>query len=416
MKHWKYAFFVLLSGSCAGVFFYVRSFPVVRFYTDTGVDSSILWAFPTLLEFGKHVLITTLILFVIWLLYSLIYSRFSVKNFEESLHSDAYTYLPLCLLGIISIFQFNTLLVHYFEGFLMLAQSFGYIVLFAVLLAVLYLKIENIPQLRSALHDKTPSAFSDSPPTRRMKLLVFVFSFVLYVLIGFRITDQLIPSGDEPHYLLVAHSILYDHDLKIDNNYAERHYQSFLKAELDSHVSLAKDGTVYSVHLPGLPLLILPGYMFYGWQGAVICINFLAALLAVQLYLLAFSMTQNTRLSIVLWFVISFTSPLLILSSQVYPAIPTALCAITAYRISHSRRSNNKVVQSLLLGGVLAFIPWQNQRVALLAVLLFIYHLAISWIRLKEQKIGIKERRISFLKFFMCQPSVFLPLLEVAHS
>ena len=298
----------------------------------------------------------------------------------------------------------------------MLSQSFGDIVLFAILLAVLYLKIENIPKLRSSLHRETPSALPDSPPTRRMKFLIFVFSFVLYVLIGFRVTDQLIPSGDEPHYLLVTHSILYDHDLKIDNNYTERHYQAFLKAELDSHVSLAKDGTVYSVHLPGLPLLILPGYMFYGWQGAVICINFLTALLAVQLYLLAFSMTQNTRLSLILWFVTSFTSPLLILSSQIYPAVPTALCAITAYRISHSRRSNKKVAQSLLLGGVLAFIPWQNQRVALLAVFLFIYHIIISGIRFKEQRIGIKERSISFLKFFMGQPSVFLPTIVFALS
>jgi len=330
------------------------------------------------------------------------------------LRSDAYTYLPLCILGI-SIFQFNTLLTYYFEGFFMLSQSIGYILLFAVLLAVLYLKIENIPKLKSSLHRKTPSVFSDSPPTRRIKLLIFVFSFVVYVLIGFRVTNQLVPSGDEPHYLLVAHSILHDHDLKIDNNYTQRHYQSFLRGELDPHLSLAKDGTVYSVHLPGLPLLILPGYMFYGRQGAVICINLLAALLAVQLYLLAFSITQNKGFSLILWFVTSFTSPLLILSSQIYPAIPTALFVITAYRISHSRRAE-KVTQSLLLGSVLAFIPWQNQRVALLAILLFIYHLAVSWIRIKKQRIESNERRISFLKFFMCQPSVFLPTIVFALS
>jgi len=330
------------------------------------------------------------------------------------LRSDAYTYLPLCILGI-SIFQFNTLLAHYFEGFLMLSQSFGYIVLFAVILAVLYLKIENIPKLRSYVHCNTAFTFLDAPPTRRTKLVIFTISFIIYACVSFRVTSRLKPGGDAPHYLLIAHSILYDHDLKIANNYNQRDYQSFFEGDLDPHFSIAKDGTRYSVHLPGTPLLFLPGYMLYGYQGAVLCMNFLAALLAVQIYLLAFSIVQSKWISLIIWFVTSFTSPLLLLSFQTYPEIPTALLVITTYRLSNSL-SFRKISQSLLLGSLLAFIPWQHQRVVLLSILLLVYHIGTLWVKMKEQNVVTQNSEISFLKFFIRRPSVLIPTLCLAIS
>ena len=82
--------------------------------------------------------------------------------------------------------------------------------------------------------------------------------------------------------------------------------------DLKPHLSIGKDGTRYPGHPIGLPVLLIPFYALKGYQSSVVFMNFLAALLALQLYLLAFSLTRNTRLSLLLWFVASFTSPLLL--------------------------------------------------------------------------------------------------------
>lgn len=69
-------------------------------------------------------------------------------------------------------------------------------------------------------------------------------------------------SGDEPHYLMAAHSLLADHDLDVGNNYA-RHDGRFFGQEalgMDLHARPASGGEVRSVHGPGLSILVAPVY------------------------------------------------------------------------------------------------------------------------------------------------------------
>ena len=56
---------------------------------------------------------------------------------------------------------------------------------------------------------------------------VFVCSLVFYLLIGFRSLGVAGLGGDEPHYLVITHSLLVDHDLKIENNHARGDYRHF---------------------------------------------------------------------------------------------------------------------------------------------------------------------------------------------
>src|SRR5437773_1802260 len=69
-------------------------------------------------------------------------------------------------------------------------------------------------------------------------------------------------SGDEPHYLMVAHSLVYDRDLDLANNYAHDDGRWFGHDHLQAgpHVRLAHTGHLLSVHDIGLPLLVLPVY------------------------------------------------------------------------------------------------------------------------------------------------------------
>jgi hypothetical protein len=69
-------------------------------------------------------------------------------------------------------------------------------------------------------------------------------------------------SGDEPHYLMVAESLLRDGDLDVANNYAHNDGRRFghdgLPMEL--HAVRSRTGEVRSIHSIGLPIALLPVY------------------------------------------------------------------------------------------------------------------------------------------------------------
>jgi len=335
MKHVKSLFFVLLAGTCTGTFFYLQSLPSLRVISETGGDSRIFWGGPALPQLGMDVFAANCVLLLIWLVYSYAYARFSGTRLTHALQVDASTYLPLCILAI-ALLQFSQLLTHYFEGLLLLSQNAGYILFLIALIAVYHLKAENLKQDRQTnpvQHE--PSRIITQPPTWKAKVGVFLLSFLVYALVGFRMSDpeQLGPGGDEPHYLLITHSLLYDHDLQIMNNYKQRDYQAFFQGELKPHVSLGRHGIRYPGHPLGLPILLLPAYALKGYRGAMLFMNCLAAFLAVQLYLFTFAITQHKRLALLLWVITNFTTPLLLYSSQIYPEIPSVLLLAIALRI-----------------------------------------------------------------------------------
>ena len=45
------------------------------------------------------------------------------------------------------------------------------------------------------------------------------------------------PGGDEPHYLLVAQSLLKDGDIKVANNYERQDYLEYWRGILHPHYS-----------------------------------------------------------------------------------------------------------------------------------------------------------------------------------
>jgi hypothetical protein len=66
-------------------------------------------------------------------------------------------------------------------------------------------------------------------------------------------------SGDEPHYLAIAHSLAFDFDLDLANNYGAAE-PLIAGGALDpaDHRRMGRDGTLRPVHDVGLPLLLAP--------------------------------------------------------------------------------------------------------------------------------------------------------------
>jgi hypothetical protein len=79
------------------------------------------------------------------------------------------------------------------------------------------------------------------------------------VLWGFGTHSTHAGSGDEPHYLAIAHSIAFDGDLDVGNNYGAAE-PLIMSGSLvpEAHRRHGVDGTYRPIHDVGLPLLIAP--------------------------------------------------------------------------------------------------------------------------------------------------------------
>ena len=103
---------------------------------------------------------------------------------------------------------------------------------------------------------------------RPPRVLFLPLAFAVLVAAAGRTHARVGPEGDEPHYLMVAESLLRDGDLSLERDYAEGRYTVFHDAPLAPHFRVrGKGGAIYSLHAVGLSVLILPAWALAGLRG-----------------------------------------------------------------------------------------------------------------------------------------------------
>lgn len=173
-------------------------------------------------------------------------------------------------------------------------------------------------------------------------------------------------DGDEPHYLMIAQSLLADGDLAIENNYAAREFAAFSRRELrPPYLRRGFDGVIYSVHAPGLPVLLLPAYALAGARGAVAFLGLVAALTALAVYLLARDLA-GPRAALAAWTGVALGTPFLFHGWLVFPEMAAAcVTAWAALWIVRPPPANWRVW--IVRGAALAALPWLHAKFAVLA-------------------------------------------------
>lgn len=105
-------------------------------------------------------------------------------------------------------------------------------------------------------------------------------AFVFFLGTGAFVTFAFPPTTDEPHYLMIAESLLHDGDLELSDEYARGAQAAFYPAAaIDPHTVILPDGRMYSQHVAGLPLAVLPGYALAGRWGVLLILAAVAACL-----------------------------------------------------------------------------------------------------------------------------------------
>src|SRR6266511_5370020 len=121
----------------------------------------------------------------------------------------------------------------------------------------------------------------------RRTLALWLLLFGVYAatlgLDAFRGSDY---GGDEPHYLLAAHSIVHDGDVDVLDEYDERAYADFYPHKLQPHGE-ETEGRLNEPHGVGFPLLIAPAYALGGAKAVELFLAAVGALAIALAYRLA---------------------------------------------------------------------------------------------------------------------------------
>jgi hypothetical protein len=197
-------------------------------------------------------------------------------------------------------------------------------------------------------------------------LLAGGISLVVYGL-GTWATAPQHPNGDEPHYLIITQSLLEDGDLQIENNHRQRDYRAYSTISLKpDYRARGKNGAIYSIHAPGLPLLVAPFFAAFGYPGVVGALIVLSAIASGLAWFVAWQVTRNQAASWFGWAGVSLSVPYFFLAGTVFPDGPAAALVLAGIVPLVSARARQPR-WLFAVGAALAMLPWLHARFAMLA-------------------------------------------------
>ena len=214
----------------------------------------------------------------------------------------------------------------------------------------------------------------------RPGIAFFLAPLALYLTLLPWSTEQRPPDGDEPWYLLVAHSLAFDLDTDLRNNYEAGDSLRFMDRAIEPQPGdpVGPQGQQVSRHAPTLPVLMAIPYRLGGALGAYLTIALLTAALAwLSLDLIWRAVVASAAAeppagaALAAWTLLFAFSPLLLYSHQIWVEVPAALLCLIGYRAARglAERPSGRLLASdaVLLLAVLLALPLLKLRFALLS-------------------------------------------------
>ena len=201
---------------------------------------------------------------------------------------------------------------------------------------------------------------------RRAPIVAAVVAAIVYLLAARQIMPQL-PGGDEPHYMVIAQSLLKDRDLKIENNHVRGDYYEYFAGPLRPHyLARGRNGEIYSVHAPGLPAIIAPVFAAFGYGGVLAFLALVSGCGSGLAWRAAWLVTGDVAASWFGWASVALTVPFLLQAFTVYPdgLGATLVMAGLLTALLGTRASTGALIAA---GAGLAVLPWLHTRFAVTA-------------------------------------------------
>ena len=210
-------------------------------------------------------------------------------------------------------------------------------------------------------------------------LALFAATMAVAGLASYKLTGtSLFPSGDEPHYLVIAQSLWRDGDLKIENNHARGDYREYYPEDLDPHyLTRGSNGEIYSIHPIGISVILAPIYALGGYKGAVWFLIALGALAVAIAWRWTLSTLNAPGAATFAWVAVALSAPFMFNTFTVYPEIAAALAVMAAFVITQrSSVVHSGIARWVAVGVAIASLPWLSTKyapmsAALLLVVIF---------------------------------------------
>jgi hypothetical protein len=201
---------------------------------------------------------------------------------------------------------------------------------------------------------------------RRAPRVAAVLAASIYLLTAWQIAPQ-IPDGDEPHYLVIAESLLRDGDIKIENNHLRGDYHDFFFGSLEpDYRRRGTNGEIYSIHAPGLPAIVAPVFAVFGFSGVIVFLALVTACATGLVWAIVWRVTHDVGASWFGWATVALSVPFVFQSFSVYPdGLGAAFVIFGVFVAIRGRDASARLLAAA--GVVLAALPWLHTRFALTA-------------------------------------------------
>jgi hypothetical protein len=186
-------------------------------------------------------------------------------------------------------------------------------------------------------------------------------------------------TGDEPHYLIAAHSLVVEGDLSLKENYLNRDYRIFHPGELAKRTTFNPDRSKeLPAFSPGLSFFLTPFYYFAFHYFPSMLVPFLRCLMCaitafalyqVMLFFRDLAGSENGILQTVPAFALA--CPVLTYSSLFYPEVLAFLLLVIALREMHAAETRPWIC-AVLLALISAALVWVHPKYIALSFILFL--------------------------------------------
>lgn len=196
---------------------------------------------------------------------------------------------------------------------------------------------------------------------------ITVLSILFFSLLFIRLYNNDNIGGDQVHYLVMTHSLLQDGDFDLKNDYQSKRYGAYWDDELDPHIPVRQFGPDspkwYSLHNPGLPILIAPFVNFFGNRAAILIMVFVSLLTVFLTYLWTKQVTKYEWAALLGAGAVLISVFFISLNGYLFPNMVIASLFLGAMLLLEKRERTR--VQLMLLGFILGVGPWFHVKALL---------------------------------------------------
>ncbi len=236
--------------------------------------------------------------------------------------------------------------------------------------------------------------------TVRLPVIVFAGAFIVYGGVAPWMALASGPQGDESHLMILTHSLVYDHDFDVGDNYANGDYReqfpppspgemrgypyAFMQRDgieylpHEPHVVRNFRGQMMLEHDPGLPILIAPGYALDKREGALFTIALIGAAGAAAIFEISMALGAGIWPALLTVALFCFTCPYWVFTqgtiSDGCGGVSITWVALQFFRYRKLERKRYLVLAGILM----AALPWLNIRWWSLAGMAFL--VLCAWI------------------------------------